>query len=72
MSLININGGAGFSISGNVLQQFLADGSVLIAADTVVPEPSTIVLLLIAILSLGCAKHRIASSKCLFAWDRYS
>src|SRR5262249_38269390 len=48
ISLINVNGGAGFAVSGNLLQAFVADASVLISATPSgpnAPEPGTLGLL---------------------------
>jgi hypothetical protein len=47
ISMTNVNGGLGLAISGNVLQPFQADASVLISADPKInaPEPSTLALL---------------------------
>jgi hypothetical protein len=50
MDLINVNNGAGFSVSSNTLQPFTADASLTIAADPAVgaPEPATLSLALLA------------------------
>lgn len=48
ISLINVNGGAGFAVSSNVLQAFVADASVLISATPTgpnAPEPAAMGLL---------------------------
>jgi hypothetical protein len=64
VSMININGGGGLAVLPNgVLQSFLADASVLIAAnpsEVVVPEPTSIALLSLGSLGL-LARRRFAS-----------
>ena len=51
MSMTDVNGGAGFTVSDGILQPFVADSSVLIAADSnPAPEPSTL-----ALMTLGAA-----------------
>ena len=58
ISLINVNAGAGLAVSDGVLQPFMADASVLIAADPAVPEPSTLILLALGSLGLLLAPRR--------------
>jgi hypothetical protein len=53
LSLTNVNGGAGLAVVNGILQPFVADASVIIAA---VPEPSTLALL--ALGSLGLLVRR--------------
>ena len=49
MDLTTVNGGAGFSVgaAAPILNPFLADASVNIAADQIVPEPTSLALLLL-------------------------
>src|SRR4051812_33787441 len=63
MNMTNVNGGNGFSVSvvgaGPALNPFLADASVNIAGDPAVPEPGTLMLLLISSAgAIGCVRRR--------------
>ena len=64
MNLTNVNGGAGLSVTGNVLNPFLADGSVSISGDPVAtPEPSSIALLAIGAIGLIAAGRSCRSGE---------
>lgn len=51
VSLLSVNGGAGFAVSQSVLQPFSADSTVTIAAD-VIPEPASLGVMTIALAGL--------------------
>jgi hypothetical protein len=60
MNMTNVNGGAGFSVSGigNLqLNQFLADASINIAAEFI-PEPTTMTLVGLALAAVACGWRR--------------
>jgi hypothetical protein len=60
MDLIDVNGGAGFSINSGALQPFVADGQITIAADPEVgiPEPATLSLALAGLTALTLRRPR--------------
>jgi hypothetical protein len=61
MDLIDVNGGAGFSVNTGALQPFSADGQITIAADPEVgiPEPASLSLALAGLAALTFRrKHR--------------
>jgi len=60
ISMTNVNAGAGLAVIDGVLQPYLADASVVIAADPVVPEPSTLTLLTLGAFGL-LARRRLVS-----------
>jgi PEP-CTERM motif len=62
LSMTNVNGGAGFSTSDGILQPFLADGSINIAADrNQAPEPATFALLTMGAIGLLASRRRLAA-----------
>jgi PEP-CTERM motif-containing protein len=61
MALTNVNGGAGFSVSGFpfTLQPFNTDASVNISADTSpIPEPTSIAIALLGAMGFGFSRRR--------------
>jgi len=63
MNMTNVNGGNGFSVAvvgaGPALNPFLADASVNIAGDPAVPEPGTLMLLLVSsAIAIRCVRRR--------------
>ena len=62
LSMTNVNGGAGFSVSDGILQSFLADGSINIAADgNRAPEPATLRCLTMGAIGLLVSRRRFAA-----------
>lgn len=63
MNLSNINSGAGLSVTDiapdvHVLNPFVADASVNIAGDRVIPEPATVLLVLMGLAGTCAARRR--------------
>jgi hypothetical protein len=58
ISLTNINGGSGFSLVSGNLAPFLADGSLDLAGQAAVPEPTTSLLIMLATGAAGAWRLR--------------
>ncbi|HEY4233795.1 MAG TPA: hypothetical protein VGM76_10235 [Lacipirellulaceae bacterium] len=59
MSLGNIGNGAGFVISGGVLQSFVADATLTMTGTRAVPEPSSALLVLVGSLIFAFATQQL-------------